>query len=153
MEPTTVALRWHKRSIERRYDDEVTEWVPESEDEAGFRFSVAAKYSHAEPNEGDAERPAGTPTLALRLQILIDQDYLSVELDIGIRFSFADDMDMAPEAAAEFATGLGMHYIVGYARGGLTDLTRSVGLAAILLPANLPDEVFDDIRESIFGSA
>lgn len=151
MEPTAVALRWHTRSVERRFDDEVAQWSADP-DEDGLRLSVGAALSHASEDDHDDERPVGAPSIALRVVLQLDRDDLSIKLDCATRFTFAENMDMTPEEAADFATTAGLAYAFGFVRGAMCDLPRSVGLAGVMLPALYPEEMISDIREWVLRS-
>lgn len=79
--------------------------------------------------------------LGVMLSLALHDQRLSVQLTCEVLFKFADrSSKLAPDEAADFIAREGMNYVLGYLRGALADLTREVGLSAVMIPSGIPDE-------------
>lgn len=61
--------------------------------------------------------------------------------------------ELPPDQAADFVRDQGIPYLLGMERGVLADMTRSVGLPAVMVPPFLPTGLLDDINRSLFESS
>ncbi|ORB26619.1 hypothetical protein [Mycolicibacterium parafortuitum] len=71
---------------------------------------------------------------------------MSAELDGGVEFPFPAGTEMTRELATHFVRDHGLAYLLGMQRGVLADMTREVGLPAVLVPFLLPDGLLDDVE-------
>ncbi|WP_024444933.1 hypothetical protein [Mycolicibacterium iranicum] len=145
-QPVGATLRWYTRSVERRYDEDVESWRDNPPENTGITVQFGARLLQLTQDE-DTEIRA--PAIRVRLVLRLEQANVSAKVDGGVEFPFAPGTDVTREQAAQFVREHGLAYLLGMERGVLADLTREVGLSAVLVPFILPEGLLDDIEESL----
>jgi hypothetical protein len=130
---TGVTLRWYTRSVTRRFGDEIEAWETDHPEPTGIRVSFGARIPEPDDDDDDAGR-----SLILRLTLNLERAQVSAEVDGSVKFSFSLGQELSTEHASEFLREQGIPYLIGIERGVLADLTRSVGLPAVMVPPLLP---------------
>ncbi|EJO88070.1 hypothetical protein [Mycobacterium colombiense] len=143
---TGVTLRWYTRSVTRRFDSEVEAWEKDPPEDTGIHVKFGAQI--VEPDDDEAT----APSIRVRLVLYLEQPKVSAELDGGAEFSFGAGEDLAPDQAADFVREQGIPYLLGMQRGVLADMTRSVGLPAVMIPPVLPTGLLDAVDRTLFGA-
>ncbi|SIC74096.1 Uncharacterised protein [Mycobacteroides abscessus subsp. abscessus] len=85
------------------------------------------------------------------LDLTLNEPRVSIGLTCEVAFTFTDrKAKLHPDEAAEFITREGIGYVLGYIRGALADLTREVGLPAVMIPTGIPDTgMWDQISHAL----
>ncbi|WP_131821681.1 hypothetical protein [Mycobacteroides chelonae] len=142
-QPTGATLRWYERSVERRFDDFATDWVPDPDDINGLGLWIGVDSKVSNDDSSIAQ-------ITIRAEVTLNQPEVSVYLACGVRFNFAGAGEKLPhEEAAAFCKGSGIDYVLGYLRGALTDATRSVGLPGAIMPGHVPEELLKQIETEL----
>ncbi|WP_204806306.1 hypothetical protein [Mycobacterium riyadhense] len=142
---TGVTLRWFTRAVKRRFDEEVQEWEDNPPEDTGIQVQFGARI----PQPDDQARPS----IRVRLVLLLEQPQVSAEVDGAVEFLFAPGQELPTDQAADFVREQGIPYLLGIERGVLADMTRSVGLPAVMVPPFLPRGLLDDVDRTLFGAS
>jgi hypothetical protein len=143
---TGVTLRWYTRAVTRRFDDAVKAWEDDPPEDTGIHIKFGARI--IEQDDEDAG-----PSIRVRLVLYLEQAQVTAEVDGGVAFSFAPGQQLPPDQAADFVREQGITYLLGIERGVLADMTRSVGLPAVMVPPFLPTGLLDDVDRTLFAAS
>ncbi|WP_024803452.1 hypothetical protein [Nocardia sp. BMG51109] len=127
---TGARQRWYKRSVERRFGEDLESWEPAPGTERGTEVGGGAHVS--------VDDDSGKPKIDVRLGLKHQEPQVTVELECAVLFEFANDPEDLPHDEVElFINEVGVDYVLGYGRAALTDIVRSVGLPALMLPTTV----------------
>jgi hypothetical protein len=135
-----VDIRWHRRSIERRFDEDVDRWDSDEGNDRG----VTMKFDLTNGIEDD------TPFLTVQIELEYEEPRASAVINGAAKFNFAAaQRNAAEDQVVTFLKEEGIPYLLGMERGVLADLTRQMGLPAGLLPPSLPDGLESDLSQML----
>ncbi|MEP9391188.1 hypothetical protein ABLE92_07710 [Gordonia sp. VNQ95] len=147
---TGANIRWHCRSVIRRWADDNTPApfgtefiVVTAEDDQPDGVSVALSVKTSDKGDGRDH-----PTVRVRGAVQVVDDQMVSLQDCEVRFHLGNDSSAPAEhELRDMLTGWGAEYLFGYLRGAVADSARSVGLAAPVLPTmaymNLDEQQID----------
>lgn len=118
-------IRWYERSAKRYFGEELESREPRDDTDLTLDLTVGR-------NVGDGDKERNAIIIRESLQGVLQE--LDFTLTAAVEWVFADGEKLTKAEVDAFVKSHGANYVLGILRGAAVDVTRSMGLPAMLVP-------------------